>query len=134
MFLQAEACAPSQFEFARTPGNSGSSFQREDLYLDSTILFVVLGVAGISATGQRIIPTIADDFEFVGIKFVFVHDRPANSVSAVIGKLADQVGGDDTFAAGVSIAFDDDVCIAELARELSDFFKSRWNRGIVIRV
>src|SRR5206468_4065597 len=40
----------------------------------------------------------------------------------------------DAFAAGVSVAFDDDVGIAEAASQLADFFQGTGNGGVILRV
>ena len=94
----------------------------------------MLGIAGVGASGQRIVPAIAHDFEFVRIEFVFVHDGAAHGVRAVVGKLAHEVRWHDAFAAGVSVAFDHDVGVAKRARQLADFLHHFWNRRVVVGI
>ena len=97
--------------------------QREDLDLDAPVLLVVLGVARVGAARQRIVPAVADHLELVRVELVLLHDGLAHRVGAVVGELADQVGGHDALAAGVGVALDDDVGVAEPAGQLADFLQ-----------
>src|SRR5436190_12530916 len=91
----------------------------------------MFGIARISRVWQRIIPAIADNLELVRVKFVLFHDRFADRIGAVVGKLPDEIRRDDSFAAGVSVALDNDVSIAESARELADFLERRRDSRVV---
>src|SRR5437879_2381197 len=109
-------------------------FQREHLDLNAPVPLVVVGVARVGGGRQGIVPAVANDFEFVGVELIFVHDCLADSVGTVVGKLADQVGWDDAFAAGVGIALDDDVGVAEPAGQLANFLQRLGNGPVIFRV
>src|SRR5258707_9686449 len=47
------------------------TFQWEHFHLDPAIALVVLRIAGISRSGQGIVPAIPNDLELVRIKFIF---------------------------------------------------------------
>src|SRR6187455_1972841 len=86
--------------------------QREHLDLYAPVLLVVIDVAGVSHSRQRIIPTVANHFELVRIEFVLVQDSLAHRVGTIIGKLAHEVAGYNPLTAGVSVALDYDVGVA----------------------
>ena len=93
----------------------------------------MVGVARVGAAGQRIVPAVADHLELVRVELVLLHDGLADGVGAVIGKLADQVRGDDAFAAGVGVALDNDVGIAEPAGEFADLFQRGGDGRVILR-
>ena len=53
------------------------------------------------------------------------------TIHSLFNQLAHEVGGNNPFAAGIGVSLDDDVRIAELARELPDLLK-RARNGIVV--
>ena len=90
------------------PDSSGNTFTstRRFFLLFSALLGSVQPGSGLSQP----LPTTLNLF---GSNLILVHDGPADGVGAVVGKLADEVNRDDALAAGVGVAFDDDVGIAE---------------------
>jgi len=104
--------------------------------LTSTRRFFLLfsAMLGVGAIGQRIIPAIADDLELVRVELVDFHDAPAHGVRAVVGELAHEIGGDNAFAAGVGVALDDDIGIAEPAGEFANLIEGGRNGVVVIGV
>src|SRR5882724_12641072 len=94
----------------------------------------MLSVAWVSGARQRIVPAVAYNFELVGIELVLIHDRLSHCIRAIVGELPDEVGGDDTLAAGIGIALDDDIGIPKPAGQLANFLERRWNRGVILRI
>src|SRR3954470_8194589 len=89
--FKAAGFQPLVEQAARVRERALPLLKRKYFHLNAPILFIVFSIARICIARQRIIPTIADDFKFVGVQFIFFHDSLADRIVPIIGELAEQI-------------------------------------------